>query len=303
MKKIIAGAMIIALVVCMSQASFAQYADPDDKYYENPVTYELGMSIGAMNCFTDLGGRKGIGKKFVKDLNLRNTQLAGSVFLSAVYRYAVAIRVEGTWGTVKASDKVLEKVKETTLGRYERNLSFKSLVSELMLLAEIHPLYFKKFSKGQNLPRISPYLLGGIGYFSFNPKARLNGEWIELHSLNLEGQGFSEYPDRKPYKLKQLNFPVGLGVKYKISPLFNFSAECVYRILSTDYLDDVSKTYIDQNVFANHFIGGQLTNALLLNDRQAELNPAHVPLKDDIRGNPKNNDAYFTVNFRLGFIF
>ncbi|HMI78424.1 MAG TPA: hypothetical protein VK484_06495 [Ferruginibacter sp.] len=296
-------ASVIVLMLGSTQKLFAQYPYRDDIYYENALTYELGGSIGAMNSFTDLGGRKGIGKKFIKDLNVRNTQFTGSIFLSAVYKYAIALRIEATWGSVKADDKILEAVKETTLGRYDRNLSFKTLINEVTLVAEIHPLYFKKHTGGERLPRLSPYLLGGIGFFSFNPKAKLRDEWIELQPLSTEGQGFSEYPTRKPYKLKQLNFPVGAGIKYKISPLFNFSAECVYRILSTDYLDDVSTNYIDQNVFANHFTGGQLLNALLLNDRQRELNPSHIPLKGDIRGNPKNNDAYFTINLKLGFIF
>ena len=286
-----------------NQKTIAQYSYEDDLYYDNRVTYELGGSIGAMNCLTDLGGRKGVGKSFIKDLNTGKSQFSGGIFLSAAYRYAVVLRAEATWGTIKADDKILERVKETTLGRYDRNLSFKSTVYEVMLAVEIHPRYFKKYKKREKLPRFSPYLMGGIGYFSFNPKAKLNDLWIELQPLSTEGQGFSEYPNRKEYRLKQLNFPVGAGFKYKLSPLFNFSAECVYRILHTDYLDDVSTRYIDQNVFSNHFSGEQLYQALSLNDRQKELNPTHVPLKGDIRGNPDNNDAYFTINIKLGYVF
>ncbi len=287
----------------LTKTAVAQYSYDDDLYYDNRVTYELGGHMGAMNCLTDLGGGKGTGKKFIKDLNVGKSQFSGGIFLSAAYRYAVVLRAEATWGSVKADDKVLAKVKETTLGRYDRNLSFKSTVYEVMLAAEIHPRYFKKYKKGEKLPRLSPYLMGGVGYFSFNPKAKLNDLWIELQPLSTEGQGFSEYPNRKFYRLKQLNFPVGAGFKYKISPLFNFTAEYVYRILHTDYLDDVSTRYIDQAVFSNHFMGEQLFQAQSLHDRQKELNSAHVPGKDDIRGNPNNNDAYFTINLKLGVVF
>lgn len=173
-----------------------------------------------------------------------------------------------------------------------------------MLAVEIHPRYLiKKYVEGKKLPRFSPYFMGGIGLFSFNPQAKLNGQWIELKPLSTEGQGFAEYPDRKPYKLKQLNFPVGIGLKYKITPMFNFSLECVSRILNTDYLDDVSTSYIDQSLFARYLFGNQLTNALLLNDRQGELNPAHVTMKGYERGNPKSNDAYFSVNLKMSFVF
>ena len=303
MKNITVIMGITMLMLGSVQNTVAQYSYGDDKYYDNRITYELGGSIGAMNCLTDLGGGKGTGKKFIKDLNVGKSQFSGGIFLSAAYRYAVVLRTEASWGSIKADDKVLEKVKVSTLGRYDRNLSFKSTVYEVMLAAEIHPRYFKKYKKGEKLPRFSPYLMGGVGYFSFNPKAKLNDLWIELQPLSTEGQGFSEYPNRKPYRRRQLNFPVGAGFKYKLSPLFNFSAECVYRVLHTDYLDDVSSRYIDQSVFSNHFVGEQLFQALSLHDRQKELNSAHVPLKDDIRGNPNNNDAYFTINLKLGLVF
>jgi opacity protein-like surface antigen len=303
MKSITPVIGIILLLMSYAQKTDAQYSYEDDLYYENKVTYELGGSIGAMNCLTDLGGGKGTGKKFIKDLNVGKTQFSGGIFLSAAYRYAVVLRAEATWGVIKADDKVLASVKESTLGRYDRNLSFRSTIYEVALVTEIHPRFFKKYDKKEKLPRLSPYLLGGIGYFAFNPKTKLNGQWIELHPLNTEGEGFTEYPNRKEYRLRQLNFPVGAGIKYKVSPLVNLSVECVYRILNTDYLDDVSTRYIDQKVFSNHFTGDQLTNALLLNDRQKELNPAHVSIKDDIRGNPNNNDAYFTINIKLAYVF
>ena len=59
------------------QKSDAQYYFYDDQYYDNPVIIEIGGSIGIMNCLTDLGGKKGIGKKFIKDLNLINNRLCG----------------------------------------------------------------------------------------------------------------------------------------------------------------------------------------------------------------------------------
>jgi hypothetical protein len=293
----------VMLLTVAAQRSFAQPDFSDDLYYDNKVTYELGGSLGVMNCLTDLGGGKGGGKKFIKDINLGNSKPAGSIFLSAVYKNAVVLRGEAAWGVVKANDAVLKNKKESADGRYERNLSFKSSIFEISLVTEIHPRFFKQYLKGELLPRLSPYLLGGIGYFVFNPQARLDGQWVDLRPLRTEGQGFEEYASRKIYKLKQINFPVGAGVKYKLSPLFNFSAECVYRILNTDYLDDVSTTYIDKNLYPSYFNGTELDQALRLHNRQNELNPAHVTNVGDIRGNPNNNDAYFSVNFKIGFIF
>ncbi|MEI8059177.1 MAG: hypothetical protein WCG67_03380, partial [Ferruginibacter sp.] len=130
-----------------------------------------------------------------------------------------------------------------------------------------------------------------------------NDNWVDLRPLSTEGQGFVEYPNRKPYKLKQINFPVGAGVRYKISPLVNVSAELVYRILNTDYLDDVSTSYVDKNLYSKYFSGEQLAMALALQDRQTEISGGLPANTNDIRGNPSKNDAYFSFNIKLGLLF
>jgi hypothetical protein len=307
MKKLQLFVTGILFILFSVQTTTAQYYFYDDKYYDKSILYEVGGSIGMMNCLTDLGGNKGNGKKFIKDLNLGNTGLAGSIYLSAIYKNAVALRLEGTIGQIKAYDSILKKVKTSTTGRYERNLSFRSTITEFMAVLELHPLFmFKKYEDENGSidpPRLSPYIVAGVGYFSFNPQAKLLNQWVDLHPLRTEGQGFAEYPDKKTYKLQQINIPVGLGVKYELSPMLNLRAEFVYRTLSTDYLDDVSTTYADPNLFSQYFSGSKLTNVLQLHDRQYELDPAHITNSGDQRGNPKNNDAYFTFNIKIGITF
>lgn len=295
--------VLILIMATGTQQIVAQYKYSDDLYYDNRITYEIGTSIGLMNCLTDLGGNEGIGKKFLKDFNKSNIEACGSLYFAAAYNYAVVLRGEATWGRVKANDDILKEVRTTTSGRYNRNLSFKSTIFEMAIITEFHPRYIKRYKNGENIPRFSPYLLGGIGFFAFNPQAKLDDLWVDLEPLSTEGQGFAEYPDRKRYKLKQVNFPIGAGFKYKISPAFNFSTECVYRILNTDYLDDVSTNYIDQNVFSNYFTGAQLSTVVRLSDRGQEINPGNVAQANTKRGNPKNNDAYFSLNFKIGYIF
>lgn len=306
MKKITVFLGVILMLTLSVEKASAQYYFYDNKYYDNPITFELGGSIGAMNCLTDLGGNKGIGKKFVKDLNLGKTKLAGSVSLTAMYEYMFALRLEATFGSVSAEDKVLKKVAPSTFGRYERNLSFKSKITDFMLGLEIHPLYIlNSLSQDDEKepPLFSPYLLTGVGFFSFKPQAKLAGKWVDLQPLSTEGQGFAEYPDRKQYQLNQINIPMGLGVKYELGATLSLRAEFVYRKLNTDYLDDVSSLYYaDPTLYANYFTGAKLTNALLLNDRRYEIDPANNKTSDE-RGNPKNKDAYFTFNVKIGYTF
>ena len=109
MKKITIVLSVVLMLTLSVETASAQYYFYNNKYYDNPLTFELGGSIGIMNCLTDLGGNKGVGKKFVKDLNLGKTQLAGSISLTAMYEYMFALRLEATFGTVAADDKVLAK--------------------------------------------------------------------------------------------------------------------------------------------------------------------------------------------------
>jgi len=304
MKRITIFVSIVILLTAPVEKLSAQYYFYDNNYYDSPLMFEFGGSVGFMNCLTDLGGRKGVGKKFIKDLNMGKSRMAGSIFLSGIYKSMIALRLEATFGEVAADDKVLESVKETTFGRYERNLSFRSKITDFMLAAEIHPLYiFNKYDEEKEPPRYSPYLLAGVGFFTFKPQAKLGDAWVDLQPLSTEGQGFNEYSDRKPYKLNQMNIPLGVGLKYELTSNLNIRGELVYRILNTDYLDDASTNYIDVNLYPNYFTGAKLNNAFLLNDRQYELDPSHITVPGDQRGNPENNDAFFTFSIKVSYNF
>src|SRR5205814_6818898 len=154
------------------------------------------------------------------------TQPCGSFYVGLNYKYAVAIRAEVTIGKIQADDKVLESVKATTFGRYERNLSFRDNISEFMLAGEFHPffMFMPKDDDDWTPPMISPYLLAGVGLFHFNPQANLNGKWVDLQPLNTEGQGSSKYPDRTPYKLNQVSIPLGIGARYELGSMFFLKA-------------------------------------------------------------------------------
>ena len=226
MKKI----FFVLLAAMLTQPIFSQYYYHNNKYYESDLTFEIGGSIGMMNCLTDLGGRKGIGKGFIKDLNLKNSNFDAGVFFMASYQNKVAVRLEATMGSIEAYDSILKKVKTSTYGRYERNLSFRSEIRELQLSVEVHPLFILN-NYDEEPPRFSPYAIAGIGLFSFDPEAKLDGNWIRLQPLRTEGQGFREYRDRKPYHLTQFNFPVGIGVRYELNDNLNVRMELVHQNL------------------------------------------------------------------------
>ncbi len=297
MKRLLA----VAVVYCtlLSHKTQAQYYYYNDKYYENAVVFEIGATGGVMNALTDLGGKSGIGKNFIKDLRWKTARPSYGAYFMANYLDKIAVRLEGTFGEVVGYDSILKNVASTTTGRYERNLSFKSKISELQLAVEVHPLMFRDFSD-YDPPSLSPYVLGGVGYFSFDPQAELNGTMHRLQPLHLEGQGFAEYPDRKEYKLNQINLLGGLGIRYQISPMLNARLEFVQRKLFTDYLDDASTGYIDPSLFSRYLLPGQAAIAQQLYDRKDELTPGDGSKPSDQRGDPKDNDSFFTIQFKIG---
>ena len=91
-----------------------------------------------------------------------------------------------------------------------------------------------------------------MGLFHFNPFTydKENNKTY-LQPLSTEGQGLKEYPGRKKYSLTQFCLPVGGGWKWNINENWDISYELGFRILFTDYLDDVSKTYVNLNVLAD----------------------------------------------------
>jgi len=279
----------------------AQYYFYDDSYYDNPAMFEIGATVGAMNCLTDLGGKAGIGKRFIKDLNYGKTHTSFGAYFSFLYKNAFGARLEANFGKLSADDAVLVDVPDGDMAktRYNRNLNFQTNISEYSLVAELHPVFAFIDWEGRDdePPRYSPYVLGGIGYYSFNPQALVNNRLIDLQPLSTEGQGFKEYSDRPVYKLKQFNFPIGIGLKYELSPFVNIRGEFQYRILTTDYLDDCSTRYIDPSLYAsNGFTGVRLSNALLLNNRQIN----NVTAPGGKRGSPTEKDSFFSFNFRIG---
>lgn len=272
----------------------SQYYYYNDRYYEPDILFEFGGGIGAMNCITDLGGSKNNSKFYLSELTMKNSQLSGSVYFGIMYQHVVGARLEATWGSVTAYDSILKGGNSASQDRFRRNLNFKSTINEISLIGEFHPLALM-YTDGEP-SNFSPYIAAGIGYFSFNPQATVNGRTFDLRPLRTEGQGFSEFPGTQPYHLKQVNVPVGIGVRYEISSLFHARFEVLHRFLFTDHLDDVSGKYIDKALFSKYLSPVQAAQA----NSVYSLNQFNVPLPGIERGNSDSKDSYMTFNLKIG---
>jgi hypothetical protein len=87
-----------------------------------------------------------------------------------------------------------------------------------------------------------------------------------------------------------------VGIKYNISEKMNFSIEVAHRFTGTDYLDDVSTTYIG----ASRFAPG--STALILQDRSIELDPDNpLGIEGRQRGWSKQRDQYIIAEIGITY--
>ncbi len=177
-----------------------------------------------------------------------------------------------------------------------RNLSFESEINEAQVSLRYYPFGFLPDRK-----RWSPYFFTGLTIFHFNPMAEYQGNWVELQPLGTEGQGTSAFPDRKPYNLTQVAVPLGGGFKYFISPSLAVGFEGTLQVTFTDYLDDVSTTYVDPAVL----IAENGLRAYNLSNRTGEYTGGEPLPKGSasVRGNPDVNDYYGYLGVTFSFIF
>ncbi|MGK7390740.1 MAG: DUF6089 family protein [Candidatus Cyclobacteriaceae bacterium M2_1C_046] len=181
-------------------------------------------------------------------------------------------RAEVTWFQLEGTDEDVYP---------SRNLSFKSNNFELNVIGifDIIP-HGRRFYQRE---AVTPYVFAGVGLVYFNPKAEYQGETYALQPLQTEGVDYSRVAFVVPF---------GGGVKFKASPFINIGIEVGYRHAFTDYMDDVSTTYVDKS--------GAPEIERALADRRPEVDlPRWEP--GHIRGNPEDNDGYAILNLKLEY--
>lgn len=186
-------------------------------------------------------------------------------------------RLEGTFYKMAGSDPPSDPVANRT----SRNLHFRATNIEVAALVEYY------WSEVNVLPMdrksLNPYLFAGIGISTNNPQASLNGSWVDLRPLQLENN---------PYHDRVIVFPMGLGLKYKLTSHTDLRIEGNYRFTLTDYLDDisafnVSEFYLD---LVDDYITGTNPDRL----RLAIRNPNFV-----LSNGEPNVDAILESNGRI----
>jgi hypothetical protein len=270
------------------------------------IKWEVGLNFGPSFFLGDLGGNSGKGTNNIKDINLEFTKMMKGIFVTMYPKNWIGVRLAADVTYLEGSDDIITTTGIDELWRKQRNLDFKTTVLEGYLAVEIFPTMLLRRNKEYE-PKLIPYGLVGIGVFRFNPKGSITNAagdktWHNLQPLKLEGQGMPEYPDSKPYKLTQLNIPIGAGLKYYASERINLSSEILYRKTFTDYIDDVSKNYIDPNNYNKYLPAADAALAYKLSDKSIGIiypGMTRYPANTQ-RGDPKDGDTYFSLVLKLG---
>lgn len=159
----------------------------------------------------------------------------------------------------------------------------------------------------------------GGGQFSTSVKVPNGGEWVDLQELRTEGKEYSKW---------SVAIPMGIGVKYAVSPVINLGFEISYNPTLTDYLDDVSGRYADitsgnplRYTMANRsaevtdaYTGrnrdlirilstnGNSLESYVYSDGTKYTAVKNVYTQGDTRGDSSNKDSFLMSTFRIEYI-
>lgn len=230
----------------------------------------------------DLGGKPTLGTNDLQDLDLASTRFAITTGLRIHMGKKFAFRTN-LWYAQLAGDDKNTRNRE----RRGRNLNFYTNIFEADAVLEIN--LFRSADK-----RKIYYVFGGIGYFAFNPKTKMNGQVYELRDYGTEGQ--YAIAGKKPYDLHSMCFPLGFGYKVMLSKRAYLTIEVNSRKTRTDYIDDVSTNYVDASLLT----AAKGPTAAALADRNISDIPGFSS-PGAIRGDPKDNDNFFFFSFSYNY--
>ncbi|MCF2500348.1 outer membrane beta-barrel protein [Dyadobacter chenhuakuii] len=202
-------------------------------------------------------------------VNMKHLGLGPSLSVGGLYRLTehVSARGELRFYKVSADQKYSKNA--------QNNLSFKTFNPDISLGVQAELFSFN----GQ--PRVNPYLFGGLGFTLLNPKAKIDGEWVNLAPLTTEGVKYKRLP---------LVFTAGIGVSIKTTERLSLGMELCNNFVNSDYLDDVSTVYPNPDQLPSDL-------ARRLSDRSPEigLDPRQPGWN---RGSAKNKDSYLFLQVR-----
>ena len=264
--------IVAIFIFCLSIVGFNAGAQT---YY---TAMEIGFATGGSQYFGDLNENYG----------MQTIHMDYGMYVRKRLNMYIALKLCGNYTNVSYSDKY-----NTNPFSKAQNLSFQSPIMEGALQAEFN---FFGFVTGDKYHRFTPYLTGGIGGFYYDPSTTYQGKKYYLQPLGTEGQ-YAGYANRK-YGNGSFCFPIGVGVKYWVVGGINVTVELADRLTTTDYLDDVSTTYVGVTSFSKNSTASKLQDPSIL------INPGSpIGAAGKQRGNTSSKDQYMVGEISVSFNF
>ncbi len=286
------------------------WGNPDIPYIEQRG-FALGANFGVADMWGDVGTKSAIDR--YKYDYFDNIRFMGGMFVRYTHVPGLAFRLGVNYGSLFATDATNKEKALTALTteddyfqRYVRNLDAHTNIWEGNLIAEISPIRLLgnwEFGRAAKW-RVQPYLLVGISGFSYNPRGTnknlTTGQegLVDLRPLHTEGQAYTSAGMPESYPSWSYAALGGIGVRFEIGKGLGIGLEYQLRHTFTDYLDDVSGTYIDPLIhdiaYLNEFGKADLSNKMM--DRSNEIIPGYKNAAGMNRGDPNNKDMFSTVS-------
>ena len=262
----------ILLILCLPALSKAQYL-------------EAGILVGGANYLGDLSNNS-------STVYLGETKLAYGAFARYNITDFWTVRLGLNSAKIEGQDA---NIKNDAFLR-DRNLSFRTNITEVALTGVYNILGFQP--NGLYSP-FSPYVFAGAAFTRFTPKTRYQGNWVNLQPLGTEGQGMAGFGST--YNKFTVSIPFGVGVKYALTDKLNLGLEIGARRTFTDYLDDVSGTYVTYP----DLLAGNGDLAATLGNRTGELKGGEPVIVDTgtQRGDNASVDWYFILGVTVSYNF
>jgi len=264
---------LLAIFFCLSFCNFNSWSQN-----ENKGTW-IGFFVGKMNYQGDLNP---------SSFKFTNSKVTAALTIRQTINRWISLKGGLAIGSIEAADRYNRDYLKP------RNLSFYTTIKEASLGMEASLLDLAT-------KRLTPYVFGSVSIYHFNPWAYdKDGKKVFLQPLSTEGQGLSQFPKQQPYKLTQFALGFGGGARYAINDNMNIGVEFSQRKTFTDYLDDVSSVYVDQNTL----LQAKGAKAVEMAFRGGELPGGQsYPSHGEQRGTPTEMDWYyfFGINFEIKF--
>jgi Domain of unknown function (DUF6089) len=261
---------------------FTSFSSAQVNLYQRSLL-EIKAGFGGSVFLGDLGGGRGKGKDGFVDVDLSSIRQNFSVGVKLNLSNRISLRGDVFKARLYGDDALSGDAQ-----RMNRNLSFRSDLTEISVTAEL--VSFNLAKRGNSKTNTSEiYSFAGFGWIHYNPQAKLNGVWYDLQPLGTEGQGVVD--GKKPYNLNSIVIPFGIGYRKNVAKSTYVGIELSLRKSFTDYIDDVSGTYANNDVIRenNGNIASELSDRRLNKEFEAS----------GLRGNPSENDNYSFVQLTL----